>query len=269
MILTPWLLEPLYKQKKVRLSAITSFEKSVKMSSDTDVDETQILLPSKKKEVSRNKLSVITKRDRFNEAVCGNKDYNERELLWDQLEKIPLSIRNIAEKFLVYLVINQKDNLLIRPNGRIIVNGHEIPGSNISKILTNILSNRSKVMDSGELAVLTLLKHLPVGLYNHISKSKRKWCLNYENKKRPMPSSARMTAIPVKSKDKLELITGNPKDGVLITPDMRPKMGPSLVLPDTLKIKGVKSTIKPVQMKQNEKHNLDEWYKCLDLSLNN
>lgn len=267
MSLTPWLLEPLYSEKKVRLSAITSFENSNKMnekSSDSESEEIQISPIKQKIKPKKLQNKTKTKRDVFDETICSTSNYVDRELLWTQLGKIPLPIRNIAEKFLIYLVIKQQDHLRILPNGRIIINNHEIPGSNIAKILTNILSNRSKTVDSGELAILTLLKQLPAGLYSHISKSKRKWCLDYQTQ--PMPSSSRFKAIPVKSRDKNQLITANPKDGVLLTPDMRPKLTKSTVLPDSLKIKGTKPSINPVGLKMNENNNLNAWYQCLDLS---
>ena len=178
MQLTAWLVEPLYKQKKIRLVAITSFEsdtiktktknkrtKQLKMSSTSDKDsdsEEKVCQPVKVK--SGKKPHKRSDREVFNEEVCSTSNYIQRELLWSQLEKVPLSIRSIAEKFLVYLVLKQKDNLVIRSNGTIVVNNHEIPGSNISKILTNILSSRSKTVDAGELAVLTMLKYLPPGL---------------------------------------------------------------------------------------------------------
>ena len=285
MILTPWLVEPLYKQKKIRLLAITSIESNNikskvthKMStSEKDTTDSEEKISSavkftKKKSVNKSEHKK-TVRENFNEEVSSKADYIQRELLWEQLSKVPPHIRNIAGKFLIYLILKQKDSLLIRPNGTIVVNNHEIPGSNISRILTNILSNKNKTADGGELAVLTLLKNLPRGLYKHISRKKRIWCLDYDNKKQQLATASKLTAIPVPNKDKYKLITGNPKDGTLLQPDLRPKMGPSVISSDKLlKQKHMKACVTPSKLKMNEKINdnvnKSEWYKCLDLSLN-
>jgi hypothetical protein len=122
-----------------------------------------------------------TKKGRFKSAICDGVEEPARTTLWDELNKIePESKRTIAEKMLVYLLLNESDRIGFTSAGLIVLNGHILPNSFMHEAFEKLLSDSSEIPEIGEMALLTLLHDCPRTLSDNIAKTKKKWLLLHE-----------------------------------------------------------------------------------------
>ena len=194
-------------------------------------------------------------RAKFDYATSGAAFQEERDRLWDQLKLVPLEKRRKAERLLIYMVIERRDNIIFSTRGRVIVGGHEIPASNVAVALTSLLTPTAKAPAIAEIALLQNLRDAPKGLWDMVPKEKKRWLFQTETPRNIITPDKVLGPPSPPRPQSSRSITKNPRDGLISTTSLPTRSGtvdPSSVERTTLSARKSGKSTKP-----------DTWYQQL------